>query len=133
MLDFDTIEPGLDQRLQPLASAAIARMRPDRQRTRFVSDLNRVLNRQSRLGHESGSRGAKISHECIPEIVDGSARNQSPRYVRSADCATVRLLKNFVKCHRDAKRVQLLDNFLRACVAQRTELAQSSLQGVEVG
>jgi len=46
-------------------------------------------------------------------------------------CATIGLTKNFVECDLDAKSVQLLDDILRALVAQRAELRQPALERLD--
>src|SRR2546423_6661035 len=114
--DFQPVEARRNQRLQAFPSASLTGMRPDRQTTGLVGDGNRVLDRQSSLRYERGAGVSQISHERIPKIVNDAARNEGARYVRPADRAAIRLLKNFVQREPDAKGIQLFDDARRSRV-----------------
>src|SRR5204863_4274134 len=55
MFDFQTIEPGRHQRLQFLPPSSVAGVSPDRKRTGLVSDRDRILYRETLLGHKRAS------------------------------------------------------------------------------
>src|SRR5438105_8735721 len=132
MLDLHSVETCSDQRLEPLAPAAVARMCPDSKRTSFVGNADCVLNVQACLWHESTAVRAQVSHERITEIVHDPARNQRPRDVRPANCPAVGLLENFVKSELYAKCVELLHDFLCPRVSQRAQLSESRLERLEL-
>src|SRR3954462_3601000 len=105
MPDLDSVEPCCDQRLQPLTTSIAGWMRPDRDRSSFMRDRDGILDRQSILRHECASVVAKVARECITKVRHPSARNHSPRDVRSADSATIRLLEHLLHRERHSKCV----------------------------
>ena len=48
--------------------------------------------------------------------------------MRTTDRTAVSLFQNLVKGDRDAERIQLLDNVLRAFISERAQLGQLALQ-----
>src|SRR5882724_7850736 len=93
---LQTIEPRRNKRLEPLPSAAIARVRPDRQRAGLMCDRDRVLYREMLLRHECATGGAEVSRKRLTKIVDHATRDQCARDVRTSDGTAVGLLKDFV-------------------------------------
>src|SRR5450759_1366674 len=133
MLYLQTIESRRDQGLEPLASAAVARVRPDRQRAGLMRDRDRALDRETLPGDERAPGVAEVSRERIPKLVDYATRDKGSRHVRTSDRAAVGLLKYLVQRERNAERVEFLDDLPGARVAICAQLAETHFQGLEAG
>lgn len=130
---LQAVQPRRDQRLEPLAPAAIARVRPDRQSAGLVHDPNRVLDREVLFRNERRPRAAEISRERIPKILHDAASNQRTRHMRTSNRAAVGLQQDFVQREWNAERVELFYNLLRAGVPHGAQLAETPLQSFEMG
>ena len=130
---FETIQSGGDQRLDPVAPASFAGMRPNGQCSRFVRDCDRIFDRKALLRDKRTRSSPQISHECVVKVVHYAARDQCTRDVRTADCPAIGLLKNFVQRERNSNDVELVHDLLCACVAQRTQLAEPLFQSLQLG
>src|SRR5687767_13047638 len=81
MPHLDTIEPQRHERLDPLPSPIAAGMRPDRERTGRVSDLDRIADLESLLFDEARPAGSQISVEGFARIANSADSDQCARDV----------------------------------------------------
>ena len=117
MLYFHSVEAGGNERLESLAIATIARMRPDRERPGCVRDGDRILERESRLRDERTARGAEVSHECVAEIMNHAARDERTRHVWTSHRAPIRLLQHFVQRLAQLLQSRLLEETVTQLLA----------------
>ena len=133
MPDLDSIEPSRHEWLETLSASTVRRVRPDGYSARIVRNRDRILDREPVFGHERAPVVAEVSHERLAEVGYKSARNQRPRDVWPADCAAIRLLKDFVERERNPEGVELLHNLSSPNMTRCAQLRQTLLERIEVG
>jgi hypothetical protein len=124
MPDLDAVETGGYQWLETLASAAVTRMSPDRDCTRFVGDRDGVLHREPVLRDERASLCSQVPIECVAKINHDSTGNHRTRNVRPANRSAIRLHENFIQCQRDADLIEPVDYPSRASVSGKPKIGQ---------
>src|SRR5581483_6054861 len=121
---LDAIETERDHRLDPLARAISARMRPDGDAARLVDEPGRVGDLEARLLDIRGSLGAEPAIECITQIATPAAGHEGTGDMRPANGAVARF--NQYGRHRDrhATLVERRHDSLRAGHAVGLEASQ---------
>lgn len=133
MSDLNAVETGGDQRLETLASAAVARMSPDRNCTSLVGDRDCILDGKLVFRYERTPLRAKVPGECVTKITNDSTGNHRSRNVWSPNRSAIRLEENFVQCQRDAELIEPVDDPSCAGMSGNTEIGQPLFERTELG
>jgi hypothetical protein len=133
MPDFDAVETGGDQWLEPLAPPSVTWVSPDRNCTRLVGDCDGVLNGKLVLRYERAPLGAKVAGECVAKITHDPTRDHRSRNVWSPNRSAIRLQENFIQRQRDAELVEPVDYPSRAGMSGNPQIGQPLFERTQLG
>src|SRR5690242_1911629 len=115
MSHFHSVESFFHQRLESLAPAFPAGVRPYRQRSGRMRDRNCFGDFESRLGNKTRTTCGEKTIECFLGISNVPAFNHRACNVRAPDCPSLGLFEHCIDVDLHAKAMELIDNFSRAC------------------
>jgi hypothetical protein len=128
MANLHSIESLFHERLESLATTFGAGMRPDRERTGGMRELDGICDLEPRLGDESRPARAEEFFESLFGVADVAALDHRARNVRPSDCPALCFLVHRIHSDFHPKALQLVDNSLRAQVARISKFAELRLE-----
>jgi hypothetical protein len=118
MANFDSIEPKLHKGLHSFATSILTGVRPYRNGTRSMRELDCLADFESRFRNEARTTGSEISIECFARIAHVSAAYQCPRNVRAANRTACCFLHHRFKLDVDTEVPKSFDDVARTCLAR---------------